>query len=114
MAEFDSPWKESLDIYFESFLQLCFPFVHREVDWSRGYETLDKELQKIAPEAETGPRVVDKLVRVWRTTGGEEWILVHVEVQSQPTPGFFVAEGVGFLYAHSVTAEIAEGAEKED
>ena len=25
----------------------------------------------------------DKLMRVWRTSGDEEWILVHVEVQSQ-------------------------------
>jgi hypothetical protein len=37
VAEFDSPWKESLDVYFESFLQLCFPLVHQEIDWSRGY-----------------------------------------------------------------------------
>ena len=88
MSEYDSPWKESLDIYFESFLNLCFPAVHREIDWSQGYESLDKELQKISPQGKMGLRVVDKLVRVWRTTGQEEWILVHVEVQSQPEAGF--------------------------
>jgi len=87
MSEYDSPWKESLDIYFESFLGLCFPAVHREIDWVRGYESLDKELQKISPQGKMGHRVVDKLVRVWRTTGQEEWILVHVEVQSQPEAG---------------------------
>ena len=61
MAEFDSPWKESLDVYFESFLQLCFPAVHREMDWVRGYQSLEQELQKLSPQGETGLRVVDKL-----------------------------------------------------
>lgn len=88
MAEFDSPWKESLDLYFESFLALCFPAVHSEIDWMRGYEPLDKELQKLSPRAEVGRRGVDKLLRVWRNSGAEEWILVHVEVQSQKTSDF--------------------------
>ncbi len=88
MVELDSPWKESLDVYFQSFLALCFPAVHREIDWTRGYEMLDKELPKFFPEAAAGLRVVDKLVRVWRNTGDEEWILVHVEVQSQALPDF--------------------------
>ncbi|MFV2070285.1 MAG: hypothetical protein ACC645_25240, partial [Pirellulales bacterium] len=79
MAEFDGPWKESLDVYFESFLQLCFPAIHREIDWGRGYQPLDKELQKLSPQGETGHRIVDKLMRVWRTPGDEEWILVHIE-----------------------------------
>ena len=92
MAEFDSPWKESLDVYFQSFLQLCFPAVHSEIDWTRGYQPLDKELQKLSPRAEVGRRGVDKLLRVWRNSGVEEWILVHIEVQSQRVadmPGSF-------------------------
>jgi hypothetical protein len=88
MTEYDSPWKEALDVYFEAFLGFCFPQVHRLIDWTRGYEPLDKELQKIAPTGETGRRVVDKLMRVWSSTGDEEWILVHVEVQSQPEASF--------------------------
>jgi hypothetical protein len=85
MAEFDSPWKESLDVYFESFLQLCFPAIQPEIDWLRGYEPLDKEIQKLSPKGAVGPRGVDKLMRVWRNSGEEEWILVHIEVQSQRT-----------------------------
>ena len=88
MAEYDDPWKEALDEYFEPFLVLCFPDVHREIDWTRRYVPLDKELQKIIRAAETGRRTVDKLVGVWRTTGDEEWILVHVEVRSEKEPGF--------------------------
>jgi len=63
-ADYDSPWKEALDAYFEPFLALLFPQVHRHIDWSRGYESLDKEFQQVVREAEVGRRYVDKLVKV--------------------------------------------------
>jgi hypothetical protein len=88
VSEYDSPWKEALDVYFEQFLAFFFPPVHRDVDWSRGYEILDKELQQVVREAEQGRRVVDKLVKVWRKDGQEEWVLIHVEVQSQEEADF--------------------------
>ena len=81
-ADYDSPWKEALDAYFESFLALLFPEVHAQLDWSRGYESLDKEFQQIVREAEVGRKYVDKLVKVWTKTGAECWVLIHVEVQS--------------------------------
>jgi hypothetical protein len=87
-ADYDSPWKQALAEYFEAFLLMFFPQVHAEIDWSRGYEILDKELQQLAPEAETGRRVADLLFRVWRRNGEEKWVLIHVEVQSQPDPEF--------------------------
>lgn len=82
MTDYDSPWKESLDVYFKLFVALFFPQAHAEIDWDRGYESLDKELQQIAPEAELGRRVADKLVKVWLKDGQEQWLLVHVEVQT--------------------------------
>jgi hypothetical protein len=81
MTDYDSPWKEALDFFFEPFPELFFPQAHADIDWSRGWESLDKELQQIAPEAETGRRYVDKLVKVWLKSGAEQWVLVHVEVQ---------------------------------
>ncbi|MDB5311674.1 MAG: hypothetical protein JWO38_5876 [Gemmataceae bacterium] len=87
-SEFDGPWKEALEWYFEPFLAFFFPVVHADIDWSRGYEFLDKELQKIAPEAEAGRGTVDKLVKVWTRDGEETWVFVHVEVQSQYDVGF--------------------------
>ncbi|NEP60193.1 MAG: hypothetical protein F6K31_24855, partial [Symploca sp. SIO2G7] len=30
-----------------------------------------------------GRRAVDKLVKVWRKTGEEQWVFLHIEVQSQ-------------------------------
>ena len=81
-SDYDSPWKEALDAYFEPFLALLFPEVHRRIDWSRGYESLDKEFQQVVREAEVGRRYVDKLVKVWTADGAECWVLVHVEVQT--------------------------------
>ncbi|HZV04644.1 MAG TPA: hypothetical protein VE999_06115 [Gemmataceae bacterium] len=80
--DYDSPWKEALDAYFEPFVALLFPQVHRQIDWSRGYESLDKEFQQVVREAEVGRRYVDKLVKVWTKEGVECWVLIHVEVQT--------------------------------
>jgi hypothetical protein len=82
-TDFDSPWKEALDRYFEQCLALFFPQAHADIDWSRGHEMLDKELQPIVRQAEQGRRYVDKLVKVWLKNGEERWLLIHVEVQAR-------------------------------
>ncbi len=81
MSDYDSPWKEALDFYFQAFVELFFPRAYADIDWGRGWESLDKELQQIDPEAEIGRRHVDKLLKVWLNSGQEQWVLVHVEVQ---------------------------------
>lgn len=88
MIHFDQAWKLALEEAFESFTELLFPEAYRGIDWSRGYERLDKELRELTGPADTGGRVVDFLVKVWKQTGEEEWVLVHVEVQSQPDADF--------------------------
>ena len=50
--EYDSPWKEALEIYLRSFLELCFPQVAEAIDWDRGIEFLDKELQEGVRDAD--------------------------------------------------------------
>lgn len=86
--EFDSPWKDALDLYLQSFLALFFPDIHAAIDWSKGYESLDKELSEIIREAELGPTVADKLFRVYLHDGDDTWLLIHIEVQSQPDAEF--------------------------
>jgi hypothetical protein len=81
MSDYDSPWKEAFDEFFEPFLELLFPDAHADIDWTRGYESLDKELQQIVREGESGRRLVDKLLKVWLKSGAEQWILIHVEIQ---------------------------------
>ncbi len=87
-TEFDSPWKDIIERYFQDFLQFFFPQAHGEIDWTRDYEFLDKELQQVVRDAELGRRLADKLVKVWRTGGEEAWVLIHLEVQSQEETNF--------------------------
>src|SRR5215813_12067143 len=65
MADYDSFWKEMLDGYFPAFMAFFFPAAAAEIDWSRGYESLDTELQQIVRDAALGTRLADKLIRVW-------------------------------------------------
>jgi hypothetical protein len=86
--DFDSPWKLMLESYFREFVSFFFPQIHDQIDWERQYESLDKELQQVVRDAELGKRLVDKLVKVWLRSGEEIWVLVHIEIQSQPETGF--------------------------
>ena len=87
-ADYDNPWQEVLERYFRECLALFLPQAHADIDWNQAPVFLDKELRQVTPDAELGPRRVDKLVRVWRQDGAEAWVLVHVEVQSQAEAEF--------------------------
>ncbi|MCA9224192.1 MAG: hypothetical protein KDA47_01210, partial [Planctomycetales bacterium] len=88
MTDYDHPWKEALDVLFESFVEFCVPDLYARVDWTTPVKMLDKEFQQIAPVSEIGARSVDKLVEVRLVSGDFEWLLIHVEVQSQPVADF--------------------------
>ncbi|MCE2720129.1 MAG: transposase [Dolichospermum sp.] len=79
-TDYDSPWKEIIELYFPSFLEFFFPLAYAEIDWNRPYQFLDKELHQLEPDAEIGKRLVAK---VWLLNGEEAWVLVHLEVQGQ-------------------------------
>ena len=87
-AEYDSPWKAGLELYFQPFVEYCFPDIYSYIDWSRGYESMDKELEQVVRDAELGKRLADKLFKVWLTNGTTTWILIHVEVQGQQESDF--------------------------
>lgn len=84
----DSPWKDALERFFPACMALYFAEAYARIDWARGVEFLDKELQRIAPRGALGRRVVDKLAKVYLLDGGEIWVLVYLEVQGQPDAGF--------------------------
>jgi hypothetical protein len=88
VSDYDSPWKEALTRFLPAFLAFSFPDLHAAIDWGRGYEVLDKELQQVVREAELGKRLADALFKVWLADGREAWVLIHVEVQSQPDDDF--------------------------
>ncbi len=99
MADYDSPWKEALDVFFEAFLRLFFPQAHADIDWGRPYQSLEKELQQIAPDSQTGRRYVDKLFQVLLKSGVEQWILIHIEVQMDDESEFPVRM---FIYHYRI------------
>lgn len=82
-TEYDSPWKNITESFFEDFMRFFFPEVHEQIDWTRNYEFLEQELQKVVREAVTKNRRVDKLVKVWRKDGKDALLYIHIEVQSQ-------------------------------
>ena len=86
----DNAWKDILERNFQDFLAFFFPAAHAAIDWSRGVEFLDKELEAISPGLKAGRRFVDKLAKVFlrRPVRGraEAWFLVHVEVEGRGGP----------------------------
>ena len=87
-TEYDSPWKDILQTNFKEFMQFFFPTAHNEIDWTKKIDFLDKELEEVTKDAEIGRRFADKLVKLYLNNGEEQWVLVHVEVQSQEESDF--------------------------
>jgi hypothetical protein len=80
-ADYDSPWKVALHKYLQWFLAFFFPPIDTDIDWTRGYEALDKEFQQIIRRAQVGKQVADMLFKVWLKDGSECWLFIHIEIQ---------------------------------
>jgi hypothetical protein len=87
-SEYDSPWKDVLEIYFEDFITFFFPFVHSEIDWTKEIEFLNKELKQVTKDAKVGRRYADALAKVYRLNGEETWLYLHIEIQSRSERNF--------------------------
>jgi Domain of unknown function (DUF4351) len=87
-ADEDSPWKLVLRKYFRESIEFFFPDIAKVVDWQQPIEFLDKEFQKITPDAEQGRRFADQLVKVYRKNGKPLILLIHLEVQAAPEKDF--------------------------
>ncbi|TDX01092.1 hypothetical protein [Dinghuibacter silviterrae] len=79
----DALWKALLEEVFDDLLRFVFPNADAVYDMDRGFTYLDKELTELEPEPGKGPdtRFVDKLVKAYTRDGGEEWMLIHAEIQ---------------------------------
>ena len=82
--DYDGAWKEFLDRYFRSFMAFCFPKIAKCIDWTRPFTFMDNELQKVVRDAKLGKLRTDRLVEVYLLNGHESWLLIHIEIQSQP------------------------------
>lgn len=80
-SDFDHPWKHAFAYYLRDFLELCLPHIAQEIHWSKGYQSLEKELIAITRDAEVGHCVVDKLIRVSKKENNAIPLLIHLEVE---------------------------------
>ncbi|MBP0008985.1 MULTISPECIES: hypothetical protein [unclassified Roseofilum] len=78
MTDDDSPWKEAISVYFRDFLEFFFPKIAADINWQRGFEFLDTELQQIKRETETGRQVVDTVLDVEAHSYNRTIIIVSI------------------------------------
>ncbi|MGE5343188.1 MAG: transposase [Candidatus Omnitrophota bacterium] len=90
--EYDSAWKEILEEHFETFLEFFFEDIHRDIDFSKGYESLSKELIPIARGHKLGKRLADVLIKVHLKDGSDKFfcVFIHIEVQGKKDPNLMV------------------------
>lgn len=86
----DILWKGLLEDVFEDLLLFLVPDVEKEFDLKRGFEFLNQELDQLFPPEgnEYRPMIIDKLVKIFKKDGKEEWVLVHLEVQDNYASNF--------------------------
>ena len=83
----DSPWKDTIEQFTRSFLEVTFPEVAASIDWSVQPESLEQELREITPASEVGAKRVDKLLKVRLLDSTDQWLYIHIEVQMHHDPG---------------------------
>ena len=79
----DSPWKDTIDQFTRSFLEVTFPDVAAGIDWSVQPKSLEQELREITPASDIGAKRIDKLLNVRLLNGTDQWLFIHIEVQMQ-------------------------------
>ena len=86
----DLLWKGIIEDVFRDFLTFMDPDAETTFDLDKGIHFLDKELDQVFPPEgdEYVPKVIDKLIKVYKRNGPEEWILIHIEVQTKYKQNF--------------------------
>jgi len=87
-SDYDGAWKESARRHLRQIMEKYFATIAALIDWSYPPEWFDKELSRILARSGRRPKSVDMLAKVRLLTGGEQWILLHLEVQSGWEAGF--------------------------
>jgi len=77
----DELWKGFVGKYFDRYMKSTFKKDAAKIDWSKGWELMDKEMIRIFSTAKVKLRKGDLLVKVWLKNGKETWIMVYLEFQ---------------------------------
>ena len=83
--DYDGFWKDLIERFFGPFLSRALPELYADADLSQDPRFLDKEfrdlLQTSDLELHRSPRFADYLLDVPLKSGGDAWVLLHIEVQ---------------------------------
>jgi len=77
----DTLWKSIIETLIDDFIRYFFSDYVDQIDFERGFEFLDTELQKLIPDNPGKKRHADKLIKMWLKNGKEIWFLAHIEIQ---------------------------------
>jgi hypothetical protein len=76
-----SAWQTILDHLFQSCIAFCYPEIDKKIDWSKGYELLDHELQSITFDGITEKGIASKLIKITWRDGQTGIILLYVATE---------------------------------
>ena len=83
--DYDGFWKDLIERFFGPFLSRTLPELYADADLSQEPRFLDKEfrdlLQTSDLELHRAPHFADYLLDVPLKSGGDAWVLLHIEVQ---------------------------------
>lgn len=86
----DKIWKLSIENYFQEFMKFFAPDISQDIDFSKGFESLSKELEEITLESEGKDRRCDELIKITLNNNQEQWVYCycHLEVQGYRDENF--------------------------
>jgi len=84
----DELWKAIIEEFFVEFLELFYPTLIPQIDFTKEFDFLDKDLPKLFPKAEEIARKADRIVKVPLIGGGSQWLIIHIEIQGYKDPKF--------------------------
>ena len=85
--DYDGFWKALARRFWRELLRSSIPELYGDADLEQDATPLDKELQdtllKPEDEEQVSAKFVDTLLKIPLKIGGEQWVLLHVEVQGR-------------------------------
>ncbi len=85
--DYDGFWKALIRRFWRELLRSAIPDLYRDADLEQEATPLDKELQDTLPkpgdEEQVSAKFVDTLLKIPLKDGGEQWVLLHIEVQGR-------------------------------
>lgn len=87
--DFDNNWKEAIEKHTYSAIEFFMPNLYHKLDTTQTPVFLEQEMRNLRRKTQKGrKKIMDKLIKVWLKTGEEQWVLIHIEVESSDKDGF--------------------------